>query len=115
MTGDSLDSAASVAGERLALLRDLAETAREEVRDYWVRYAEDREALVLVGPRLWQNLAATVARQGEPLWHLDRVASQVVGQLVGLDRMTRIVRAEIGLDEWRVVLLTDRRGSVPSS
>lgn len=97
-----------VAGEGLALLRELAVTAREEFDRYWVRYAEEREVLVLVGPRLWQLLATTVAREGEPFWHLDRIANQVVG----LDGMTRIVRADIGLDEWRVALLTDRRGSV---
>lgn len=96
------------ADEGLALLRDLAVTAQDEVRRYWVRYAEEREALILVGPRLWQMVRTTVAREGEPLWHFDAMANQVVG----LDGMTRIVRAHIGLDEWRVVLLTDRHGSI---
>ncbi|MEU0078525.1 hypothetical protein ABZY58_11565 [Micromonospora tulbaghiae] len=107
---NQVDGAPAV-GEGLALLRDLAAAAREEVRDFWVRYGERRGALVLVGPRLWQMLATTVARAGEPFWRLDRVGNQVVG----MDGTTRLVCADLGPDDWQIVLLTDRRGSAPSS
>lgn len=102
-----MDGAPIAGTECSPLLDDIAIAAREARRRYAERYARRPEVLVLAGPQVWQEIAVVVARDGRLFWRLDPMKNEVVG----VDG-TRIVRAEIGKDEWLVALLTDRRGSI---
>lgn len=76
-------------------------------RDHFRRHGERPDVLVLVGPRLWEQLFRPVTPELEHWVVRDAVNTEIVVHAYG----ARIVPAGIAADEWRLVLATEWRGS----
>lgn len=91
-------------------MRDIVQALHDHRRDHIVRFGERPEVLVLVGNRLWRQLVRGATRNIAVGIHPDPFAGEMVVPAYG----ARIVPAGIPLDEWRLVVATEWRGTVGS-
>lgn len=92
-----------------AALGDIVQAVRRHRHEHAARTGTWPDVLVLVGPRLWEHLLLTATRRVTPLAWLDL---ENPTQLVLLAYNTRVVRAGIPADEWRLVVATEWRGTI---
>lgn len=89
------------------LADDLVLAVREYKHDYAIRHGQRPELLVLAGARVWEKLVIAVHKGEHPWWRLDSLDKAIVGA-----DGNRVIRADLPINEWRLAVLAEWRGSV---